>query len=151
MKSLITILFAVITVSGFGQTYYSSYSMPQTYSYTTVSKSCGSCGGAVSSNSCVGMRCPHCGVRWGYENTTTSTSHSTRTIPSSGSATTTGSANLRTGASTGYDIICTMPAYTSVEILGKNGNWVRVSYQDYSGYYGSTTRIGWVSASLLDF
>jgi uncharacterized protein YgiM (DUF1202 family) len=151
MKNLITILFAAITASAFSQTYYSGYTMPQSYSYTSVSKNCGSCGGAVSSNSCVGMRCPHCGVRWGYENTTTTTSHSTRTIPSSGYATTSRSANLREGASTNYDIICTMPANSSVEIIGKNGNWVKVSYDDYSGYYGRTTRIGWVSASLLEF
>lgn len=36
--------------------------------YTVESKSCGSCGGQVSNNSRIGMRCPHCGVRWGYEN-----------------------------------------------------------------------------------
>ena len=151
MKNLITILFAVITTAGFSQTSFSSYSVPQTYSYTSVSKSCGSCGGAVSSDSRVGMRCPHCHVRWGYENTTTSTTHTTRTIPTSGFATTSRSANLRTGASTNYDIICTMPENSIVKILGKDGNWVKVSFDDYSGYYGSTTRIGWVSASLLDF
>lgn len=38
--------------------------------YTTVSKSCGSCGGTVSSSAKIGDYCPHCGVRWGYENTT---------------------------------------------------------------------------------
>lgn len=151
MKNLITILFTALTFAGFSQSYYSGFDIPQTSTYTTVSKSCGSCGGAVSSNSCVGMTCPHCHVRWGYENTSRSTSYSTRTIPSSGSATTTGSANLRTGSSTNYSVICTMPAYTSVSILGKSGNWVKVSYRDYSGYYGSETKIGWVSASLLNF
>jgi hypothetical protein len=40
--------------------------------YTTSSKSCGSCRGAVSASSKIGDICPHCGVRWGYENTTTS-------------------------------------------------------------------------------
>jgi uncharacterized Zn finger protein (UPF0148 family) len=44
--------------------------------YTTVSKSCGKCGKPVSSSSKIGDICPHCGVRWGYENTTTSTSPS---------------------------------------------------------------------------
>lgn len=151
MKNLITILFTALTFAGFSQSYYSGFDIPQTSTYTTVSKSCGSCGGAVSSNSCVGMTCPHCHVRWGYENTSRSTSYSTRTIPSSGSATTTGSASLRAGSSTNYSVICTMPAYTSVSILGKSGNWVKVSYRDYSGYYGSETKIGWVSASLLDF
>lgn len=151
MKNLLAILFTVITVTGFSQIAYSSYSLPQSYSYTTTSKSCGSCGGAVSSSSQVGMRCPHCHVRWGYENTTTTTSHSTKSIPSSGYATTTRSANLREGASTSYDVICTMPSNSLLKILGKDGNWVKVSYDDYSGYYGSTKRVGWVSASLLDF
>ncbi len=40
--------------------------------YTTSSKSCGSCSGAVSASSKIGDICPHCGVRWGYENTSTS-------------------------------------------------------------------------------
>lgn len=149
MKNLLTILFAAITFTGFAQNFYASNGYTQ--SYTTVTKSCGSCGGAVSSNSCVGMTCPHCHVRWGYENTSRSTSYSTKTIPSSGSASTTASANLRTGPSTNYSVVCTMPAYTSLSILDKSGNWVKVSYSDYSGYYGSTTKTGWVSASLLDF
>jgi hypothetical protein len=38
---------------------------------TTVSKKCGKCQKPVSSSSKVGDICPHCGVRWGYENTTT--------------------------------------------------------------------------------
>jgi len=37
-------------------------------SYTTQSKSCGSCGKQVSIHSKIGDYCPHCGVRWGYEN-----------------------------------------------------------------------------------
>ena len=35
------------------------------------SKSCGSCHKPVSVNSEVGDYCPHCHVRWGYENTST--------------------------------------------------------------------------------
>ena len=46
----------------------SSNSFSQTY--TTESKNCGSCQKKVSNNSRVGMYCPHCGVRWGYENET---------------------------------------------------------------------------------
>lgn len=38
-------------------------------SYTTVTKSCGSCGRSVPNNSRIGDYCPYCGVRWGYENT----------------------------------------------------------------------------------
>ncbi len=45
--------------------------------YTTVTKSCGKCGKAVSSSAKIGDICPHCRVRWGYENTSTSTSTST--------------------------------------------------------------------------
>ncbi|MFV9552531.1 hypothetical protein [Algibacter sp. PT7-4] len=40
---------------------------------TTESKSCGACGKAVSIYSKVGDTCPHCGVRWGDENTRTTT------------------------------------------------------------------------------
>ncbi|MBX2963693.1 MAG: hypothetical protein KF687_14365 [Cyclobacteriaceae bacterium] len=47
------------------------------YSQTTLSKRCGKCSKEVSINSKVGDTCPHCGVRWGYEST------STTTIPSS--------------------------------------------------------------------
>lgn len=43
--------------------------------YTTESKSCGSCGKKVSNNSRVGMICPHCGVRWGMENEHRTTSY----------------------------------------------------------------------------
>lgn len=150
MKKVIALLLSAIIFSVFSQ----SYSYGQ--SYTTSSKSCGSCGGAVSSNSQIGMKCPHCGVRWGYENTTRSTSYSshsnsTRDIPSSGSATTSASANLRTGPSTNYSVICTMPIYTSLTILDSKGSWVKVSYQDYSSLYGNANRTGWVHSSLLSY
>lgn len=59
-------------------------------SYTTESKSCGSCQKEVSIYSKIGMTCPHCGVRWGYENESNSTSYSStsppnypKTVPSS--------------------------------------------------------------------
>lgn len=53
------------------------------YSQTTrtVSKSCGKCGKKVSVTSKIGDRCPHCGVRWGYENSSTTAS----TYPSTSS------------------------------------------------------------------
>lgn len=151
MKNLITLLFTVIALTSFSQSY-TGYDY--TSSYTTESKSCGHCGGAVSTNSRVGMKCPHCGVIWGQENTSYSTTQSqspARNIPSSGSAVTSSAANFRTGPSTDYTAICTLPAYTSLTILDKSGNWVKVSYTDYSGYYGAQTRIGWVYASLLSF
>jgi uncharacterized protein YgiM (DUF1202 family) len=147
MKNLITILFTLITIAGFSQSY-NGYDY--TSSYTTESKSCGHCGHAVANNSTVGMKCPYCGVVWGRENTSYSTSYTT-TIPSSGTATTATAANLRNGPSTDYGVICQMPANTSLTILDKSGYWVKVSYVDYSGYYGAQTRIGWVYYSLLSF
>ena len=45
-------------------------SFSQKHRVVTESKRCGKCGQSVSNNSTVGMRCPHCGVRWGSENTT---------------------------------------------------------------------------------
>ena len=45
----------------------------QTYSSLTTAN-CGKCGKAVSSSAKVGDSCPHCGVRWGKENTTTTNS-----------------------------------------------------------------------------
>jgi len=46
------------------------------YSQTTktVTASCGKCGRSVPSTSSVGGTCPHCGVRWGRENKSTTTS-----------------------------------------------------------------------------
>lgn len=45
-------------------------------SYRTQSKSCGSCGREVSIHSKTGDYCPHCGVYWGYENETRTSSYS---------------------------------------------------------------------------
>ncbi len=42
--------------------------------YTTESKSCGSCRKEVSIYSQIGDYCPYCHVRWGYENTSKETS-----------------------------------------------------------------------------
>jgi DNA-directed RNA polymerase subunit RPC12/RpoP len=44
----------------------------QTYTQT-VTKRCGRCGNEVSATARVGDVCPHCGVRWGYENSSTTT------------------------------------------------------------------------------
>jgi len=152
MKTLMTIFLTAITFAGFSQSFSSNYG-GYTQTYTTESKTCGHCGAVVSNNSTVGMRCPHCGVIWGSEHTTRSTSYAndTRSIPSSGYATTNSSANLRTGPSTNYGIISTLPVSTSLTILDKTGNWVKVSFTDYSVYYGSEVKTGWVYASLLEF
>ena len=64
------LLVALLTVFIFA----SSCCFDKAYAQTTtsVSKSCGKCGKSVSASSKVGDRCPHCGVRWGYENTSSS-------------------------------------------------------------------------------
>jgi len=49
--------------SGSGSDYSGGYN-------STVSKSCGTCGGAVSASAMAGGRCPHCGVYWSTERTT---------------------------------------------------------------------------------
>lgn len=61
------LLFLVILIGAI--TFNANDSFAQTT--TTVSKKCGKCGKSVSTNSRIGDICPHCGVRWGYENTTT--------------------------------------------------------------------------------
>ena len=43
-----------------------SYSGSGMYT-TTTSKSCGKCGKGISISSEIGDRCPHCGVKWGFE------------------------------------------------------------------------------------
>ncbi len=66
MRIMFRILFLVLIVLA-----NTDFSYAQTY--TTTSKSCGKCGKSVSANSKIGDRCPHCGVIWGRENTSTST------------------------------------------------------------------------------
>ncbi len=71
MKTIATVAFLFISCLIYSQT------------TTTESKSCGACGKAVSIYSKVGDTCPHCGVRWGEENTRTTTVKSpTYNLPS---------------------------------------------------------------------
>jgi uncharacterized protein YgiM (DUF1202 family) len=152
MKKAIILLFSFFVSTNFifGQSW-SDFSYTDTY--TSVSKTCGKCSKPVSSNSAVGMRCPHCGVRWGYENTT-HTSHVSNYpehIPSSGIATTTTAANVRTGPSTEYGVVSTLSANTPVTITGKSGNWVKVKFTDYLSYYGMEEKYGYIRADLLNF
>ena len=64
--------FSLILTFYLGIILYSERTFAQTYGeYETtqeVTKSCGKCGGAVSSLSKVGDTCPHCRVVWGREN-----------------------------------------------------------------------------------
>jgi uncharacterized protein YgiM (DUF1202 family) len=149
-KLLVLLALIAISYFSFGQ-YSTDFSYPG--SYTTVSKTCGSCSKPVSSDSRVGMRCPHCGVRWGYENSTRSTSVRTvsRNIPTSGYATTATTANVRSGPSTDYGVVSTLTPNTLVTITGKVGNWVKVTFTDYLSYYGNVEQTGYIRADLLDF
>jgi hypothetical protein len=123
-------------------------------SYTTESKSCGSCSMPVSVNSRVGMRCPHCGVRWGYENSKTTTS----TIPDYSTDTydfekksgfTSSRVNLRAGPSTKSRIVKVLPAFTFVDIKWKTGQWYYVNVSEYNGIYNQEYS-GYIHRKLLD-
>jgi hypothetical protein len=47
-----------------------SASNDYSYSAPSMQKQCESCNGIVSDNAKVGDRCPHCGVKWDYDDTT---------------------------------------------------------------------------------
>jgi len=127
--------------------------------YTTESKSCGSCGKQVSNNSRVGMTCPHCGVRWGYENESKSTKYN-YTTPSynyndynsyKSTGITSSNANLRSQPSKSASILTVVPAYTSVSILKKVGDWYYVEYSYYdSDYYYNRKLNGYIHKSLIN-
>lgn len=130
--------------------------------YTTESKSCGSCGKKVSNNSRIGMTCPHCGVRWGYENETRTTRE--YNLPSQGYTTydtpsyydysnsfgfISSNANLRSQPTTKSKIVTKIPAYTSVSIISKKGAWYYVSVQKLNQNYNYTTYRGYIHSSLI--
>ena len=71
MKTNFYTFFAVLIIA-FSFPINSAYSQ----SYSAIKKNCGSCQGIVSASSKIGDYCPHCGVRWGYENTTKKESQS---------------------------------------------------------------------------
>jgi predicted RNA-binding Zn-ribbon protein involved in translation (DUF1610 family) len=128
-------------------------------SYTTESKSCGACGKPVSNSSTVGMTCPHCGARWGRENTHTSSS--TRYTNSSydysntdygyskSSGITNSKANLRESPSSKSSIKAIIPSYTSLSIISRTGSWYYVKYSFYNGYSFEETQ-GYVYKSLVN-
>lgn len=60
-------------MKAFSLVFYLSFFFLTANAQTHVSKRCGSCHKPVSANSRVGQRCPHCGVKWGYENESRST------------------------------------------------------------------------------
>ena len=118
---------------------------------TTESKSCGSCNGAVSVNSKVGMYCPHCGGRWGYENETRETNYNTNSYnsPSSvGYGHTISNLNFRSSTSTNSTVYTTISKGTRIKILSTKGNWYYIEHSYYNGYK-YLTRKGYVNASYV--
>lgn len=109
--------------------------------YTTESKNCGACGKGVSKDSRVGMRCPHCSVRWGYENETRSTNYiDYMNSPNSSYrmnfeknslVTVQTNVNLRSQPSKKASIRKVIPAYSTSTIISKTGDWYYVEYMDY--------------------
>lgn len=113
------------------------------------SKSCGSCHKPVSSSAKVGDYCPHCGVRWGYENTTTryvnnTTNYSYNSV--SGAAMVTANSNLRAYASKSAYVITVVPRYSMVTVIGRYGDWYHVEYGG-SAWYNKER--GYIHKSLV--
>ena len=139
--------------------------------WVTESKSCGSCGGIVSKTAKVGDRCPHCGVTWGRENTTRTSSsyydytpsynYSSYGYPSynyssvsiDSYATTRKNTNLRSSTSTKSSIKTVIPADSQVYVMSKKGNWYYVKYSKwYYDWLGRSSFIdyyGYVYYNLL--
>lgn len=133
--------------------------------YTTESKNCGSCGKTVSNNSRVGMRCPHCGVRWGYENESRTTSYenikeASYTQPirpshnniaySSNIGMVKSNANLRKGSSTKAQVIKVLPSHSIITIINRSGDWYYVEYLDYDmNSYQSRKLQGYLHKSVV--
>jgi hypothetical protein len=123
-----------------------------------TSKSCGQCHKAVSVYSKVGDYCPHCHVRWGYENTKTTTtssydyndypSYSTEEYTYTLSAYVSTNANLRSYASKNASVLCVVPMYSSIKVTGKSGVWYHVKYYEGFSYLPTT---GYIHESLVNF
>ncbi len=99
------------------------------------------------------MYCPHCGVRWGYENETkkTSTNYNYDYNYNSYEKTTgmtTISVNLRSGPSTSSEILKVLPSYASVSIISSSGAWYYVEYS-YDYFTGKTIR-GYVNKKYIN-
>jgi predicted RNA-binding Zn-ribbon protein involved in translation (DUF1610 family) len=113
------------------------------------SKSCGSCHKPVSSSAKVGDYCPHCGVRWGYENTSTRyvNSHtSSNYTNTSGIAIVNANSNLRAYASKSAYVVTVIPRYSMVTVIGRYGDWYHVEYGGSSFY---NKERGYVHRSLI--
>jgi hypothetical protein len=123
-----------------------------------TSKSCGQCHKAVSVYSKVGDYCPHCHVRWGYENTKTTTtssydyndypSYSTEEYTYTLSAYVSTNANFRSYASKSASVLIVVPMYSSIKVTGKSGEWYHVKYYEGFSYLPTT---GYIHQSLVNF
>jgi uncharacterized protein YgiM (DUF1202 family) len=126
----------------------------------TVSKNCGSCKKDVSANSKVGQTCPHCRVKWGYENTHTEnnipifanepTPYSDYSYSNSSSmyepSTIIRLANLRAAPSTKSEVLMQLEKNQSVTITKISGDWAKVTFiGSYNGSFG--TYHGWLHIS----
>lgn len=124
--------------------------------YTTVSKSCGSCGGSVSEYSRTGQRCPHCGVIWGQE-TTKRSSRTTRTYRNYKKNTdvdymyqlsnTITNCNLRSAPNAKANIMGVIAKNESITITQRKGDWVKISFFGSFMEDGASSMsyyIGWV-------
>lgn len=123
-------------------------------SYTTESKSCGSCHKEVSINSRIGMKCPHCGVTWGRENETRTTkttnsyndyNYNTKYYST---ATPKSRCNVRSYPSTDAEILGKADTDNEFEIIEIKNGWVKIKFYE-EGYYGKQEAYGWISRSLL--
>jgi uncharacterized protein YgiM (DUF1202 family) len=123
-------------------------------SYTTESKSCGSCHKEVSVNSRIGMKCPHCGVIWGKENETrtTKTTNSYSDYDYStkyySTATPKSRCNVRSYPSTDAAIIGKADSDNVFDVIEVKNGWVKIKFSE-EGYYGQQDAYGWISRSLL--
>lgn len=122
-------------------------------SYTTESKSCGACQKEVSINSRPGMTCPHCGARWGRENTThTQSSYTSYDYNSYNnyytSASPISNCNIRSYPSTSAEILAKASTYNTFEVIEVGSNWVKVKLT-IDTYYGTETSYGWIHRSLV--
>lgn len=73
-------------------------------------------------------------VNYGGKTGYVSTSYLTGTSPGVTVRYTTANLNLRTGPSTGYSIILTIPRGSQVEVLSSAGGWAKVNYSGRTGY-----------------
>jgi hypothetical protein len=101
------------------------------------------------------MTCPHCSVRWGYENESKSTSYKktpTYNYKSNNSlGSTTSNANLRSQPSKNSTVLTLIPAYSPVTIIKTVGDWYYVEYSYFdTNTYKTRKLTGYIHKSLIN-